>query len=239
MDIKIDFDFSIEEDEIIRLLGYKGSEPSEEILDCIRQEIKNCKVYVKPQEWCKKIFINSIEKDKVVLENSIVLEGEFIANKLKGCSYIVASVTTIGIEIDKIIKEAFDDDDYLKGMIVDNIGITCLGYTNKVCWNSLVNGLEHTNIGITQKLSPGDTAWPVTQQKKIFDCFKEIGIGVELLESSLMIPLKSTSAIFGFGEGIGITKLEHICSECNMQNCNYRKDKSITVVVKTDKKLML
>ena len=239
MDIKIDFDFNIEEDEIIRLLGYKGSEPNEEILCSIRGEIKACKTYIKPQVWSKKILINNIEKDKVILDNSIVLEGEFIANKLKGCSYIVATISTIGIEIDKVIKDAFDEDDYLKGMIIDNIGTTCLGYTNKVCWNSLVDSLKHTNIGITQRLSPGDTAWPVAQQKNIFDNFKEIGIGVQLLESSLMIPLKSTSAIFGFGEGIGITKLEHICSECSMQSCNYRMDKSIEVVVNTDKKQVI
>lgn len=236
MDIIMDFDFNVEEDEVIRLLGYKGSDPGEEILDSIREEIKNCKAYVKPQVWSKEILINSIEKNKVVLENSIILEGEFIANKLKGCSYIVASVSTIGIEIEKISKDAFENDDYLRGMIVDTIGTICLGYTNKVCWNSLVDGLMHTDIGITQRLSPGDTAWPVSQQKRLFDCLKEIEIGVELLESSLMLPLKSTSAIFGFGEGIGITKLEHICSECSMQNCSYRMDKSIEVKVKMDKK---
>ncbi|MBZ9685952.1 ASKHA domain-containing protein [Clostridium estertheticum] len=233
MGFKIDFDFNIEEDEIIRLLGYKGSEPDEGILDSIREEIEASKGYLNPQVWYKKIFIRNIEKDKVVLENDIVFEGEFIVKKLKGCSYIFAIVSTIGIEIDKIIKEAFDEDDYLKAMIVDNIGTTSVGYTNKVFWNNLVDGLKNTNVGITQRLSPGDTAWPVFEQKKIFDCLKEIGLGVELLQSCLMVPFKSTSTIFGFGEGIGITKLEHICSECSMKSCNYRMDNGIEVVVKT------
>lgn len=83
MEIKIDFDYKIAEDEIIRLLGYKGSEPGDEILECIREEIANCKSHLHPKVWSEKIFISNIEKDKVVLDNSIVLEGEFIASKLK------------------------------------------------------------------------------------------------------------------------------------------------------------
>jgi len=238
MNTRTEFDFNIEEEEIIRLFGYESSEPGEEILDSLREEIRNCKTYIKPQIWYEKIAIKIIEKEKVILDNSIVFEGEFIANKLKGCSYIVALVSTIGVEIDKIIQGAFDDGDYLKGMIIDNIGITAVGYINKMFWSSLVNELKETNVGITQRLSPGDTAWPVKEQKKIFDCFKDEVLGVELLESSLMIPFKSTSAIFGFGEGIGITKLEHICTECNMQSCNYRMDKNIEVRVKTDNKII-
>ena len=234
MNIRRKFDFNIEEDEIIRLFGYKDSEPGEEILDSLREEITNCRTYIKPQIWSVKLNIKSIEKEKVILGNSIVLEGEFIVNKLKGCSYIIAVISSIGVDIDKVIQNAFNDGDYLKAMIVDSIGITSMGYINKMFWNSLVDDLKGTNLGITQRLSPGDTAWPVIEQKKIFDCFKEIKLNVELLESSLMIPFKSTSAVFGFGEGIGITKLDHICSECNMQSCNYRVDKNIVVRIKTD-----
>ena len=233
MDIRTDFDLNIEEDEIIRLLGYKGSEPSEEVLECIREEIENCKNYIKPKIWSEKIYIKSIEKDKIVLENSIVFEGEFIANKLKDCSYIIVLISTIGLGIDKVIQSAFYDDDYLKGMIVDNIGTTLVGYIDKVFWNSILDNIKDTNMGITQRLSPGDEVWPVDEQRKIFQCFKGRKIDVELLQSSLMIPLISTSAVFGFGEGIGINKLEHICNECNMQSCKYRMDKNIEVRIKT------
>ena len=234
MDIRTDFDLNIEEDEIIRLLGYKGSDPGEEVLRSIREEIKNCNDYIKPKIWSKKIYIKSIEKHGVVLENSIVLEGEFIASKLKGCSYIIVLVSTIGPGIDNVIQSAFDNDDYLKAMLLDNIGITALGYINKVFWNGLLDDLKGTNIGITQKLSPGDTAWLVNEQNKIFSCFMEDKLDVELLQSQIMIPLKSTSAVFGFGQGIGITRLDHICSECNMQSCSYRIDKNIDVKIKKD-----
>ncbi|WP_291632874.1 ASKHA domain-containing protein [Clostridium sp.] len=237
MSIRTEFDFKIEEDEIIRLFGYKDCEPSQEILDSVKEEVMNCKIYIKPQIWSEKIKIRSIEKERVILDNSIVFEGEFIANKLKNCSYIIVLVSTIGVEIDKIIQSSFDDGDYLKGMIVDNIGTTSMGYIDKMFWSSLLDNLKGTNIGITQRLSPGDATWYLDEQKKIFECFKNTKLNVELLESCLMVPIKSTTAIFGFGEGIGICKLEHICTECNMKNCIYRMNKNIEVKIKTDNKI--
>lgn len=229
-----DFNLNIEEDEILRLLGYKGSEPNEEVLCSVQEEIQKSKTYLKPQVWFEKILIKNIDKDKVILENSIVLEGEFISSKLKECDYIIVSLTTLGTEIDKIINASFEEGSYLKGMVIDNIGTAAIGYVGKIFWNSLVDNLKGTDIGISQRLSPGDNSWPIEEQKKIFDCFKGTDISVKLLDSCLMTPFKSITAIYGFGKNIGITKTEHICSECSMQNCNYRIDKNINITVKMD-----
>ncbi len=234
IDIRADFNLNVEESEIVRLLGYKGSEPTEDVLEYIREEIQNSKSYVKPKIWSEKIYVKSIEKDRVVLENLIVFEGEFIANKLRGCTYIIVLVSTIGSDIDNVIQTAFNEGEYLKAMIVDNIGTTTLGYINKIFWNSLLDNLNGTNIGITQRLSPGDVAWHVNEQNKIFSCFYKAELEVKLLESHLMVPLKSTTAVFGFGQDIGITRIEHICSECNMQTCSYRIDTNVKVRVKTN-----
>ena len=222
MSIRTEFDLNIEEEEILRLLGYKDSKPEEKILSSLREEIRNCKTYIKPTIWSEKININSIEKDKVMLDNGLVFQGEFIANKLKGCSYIIVLVSTIGSDIDKVMDNAFDDGNYLKAKMADNIGTTSIGNIDKMFWNNLLDGLKGSNIGITQRLSPGDATWPINDQKKIFDCLKETKLDVKLFESSFMIPVKSTSAVYGFGEGIGITKLDHICSVCNMKSCRYR-----------------
>lgn len=239
MNLRTEFDLNIEEDEILRLFGYKDSEPGKEVLNSVRDEIMKCKTYINPQIWAKKINIKSIQNETIILDNDIVFEDKFIINKLKGCSYIIVLVSTIGVEIEKVIQNAFDDGDYLKGMIVDNIGTTALGNINKIFWNSLVDELKGTNVGITQRLSPGDLNWPLDDQNKIFDCFKGTKISVKLLKTSLMIPLKSTSTIFGCGERIGITKQEHICTECNLQSCGYRMNKNIEVKIKTNNDIIV
>ncbi|MDP4178203.1 MAG: ASKHA domain-containing protein [Bacillota bacterium] len=238
MNIINNFDLNIEESEILRLLGYKKNQYDEEIIINIKEQIQNSKIYLQPQIWFEKIEIDKIYKDKVILKNSTVLNGEYIADKLKSCEYIIVSISTLGFEIDAIIEAAFEAGDYLKGMIIDNIGVTALNYINKFFWNSLLNDIESSNIGITQRLSPGDGSWQIEEQKKIFDCFKDSDINVKLLNSFLMTPIKSSTIIYGFGKDIGITRIDHTCSECNMKNCRYKAEEIVQVKVNIDNKIV-
>lgn len=231
-----EFELNIEEDDIIRLLESGTSEPSEQLLASLKEEIKAFRTYVRPEIWWKKIYIKKVEKNRVILENSVVFHGEFIAKKLKSCSYVVVLVSTIGSEIDDIIQKAFDGGNYLKGIIIDNIGTVSVEKINKIFWKRLADGVKGTNTGITGRLSPGEAVWPITEQEKIFQCFNDDELDVKLLESFLMVPFKSISGVYGFGEGIGIKSFEHICSECTMENCSYSLDKRVEVVVKVENK---
>lgn len=224
-------EIEIEEEEIVRLLGYKNSEPDDMVRACIRKEIENCINYIKPQLSWKKLNIKKHEKNRVLLENEVVFQGEFIANKLLKCQYIIVLVATIGEKLDKLIQEAFESGDYLKGIIDDNIATTALGYITKKIWHNMLDDLKDSCIGITSRLSPGDGDWKLEEQTKIFNCFEEIETDVKLMGSYMMLPLKSTSAIYGFGEGIGITTTEHLCSECSMENCLYKINEKIEIIV--------
>lgn len=232
MKIKRDFDIAIETEEIIRLLGYKDKKPDDKILESINDEIKKCNEYLNPSLVYEKIKIKEKKDDRVLLENSVAFQGKYIANKLKDCQYVIVSVSTLGNRIDKIVKSYFDNGDYLSGMIVDNIGSTVIEYINKAFWNSIIDHIKDSSIGITSRMSPGTGGWDISGQSNIFQCVDAKSIGIILTDTNMMIPQKSTSIVYGFGEGIGISRSEHICSECNMKNCRYRMDKKVEVIVK-------
>jgi uncharacterized 2Fe-2S/4Fe-4S cluster protein (DUF4445 family) len=226
-----DFNIEIDIKEIVRLMGYKDSIPDSEVLELIESEIERCRTYINPQITWERIGIKSIGDNNICLNNDVILEGEFIAKKLLKCEYVIALATTIGKDVDLMIQDAFNSGDYLKGMIINNIATSALGYVNKVFWNKMVDDIKNINYGITSRLSPGDTQWEVKEQTKIFKCLDGNDIGVELTESNMMIPLKSTSSIYGFGEGIGITRIEHVCSECTLKNCSFRMTPKIEVII--------
>jgi uncharacterized 2Fe-2S/4Fe-4S cluster protein (DUF4445 family) len=232
MDILRDFQVKIDEKTILRLLGYKDSEPDDEIVQNVREEISGCGDYISPFIAFNKLKISKVEEDRVTLENGVIFDGEFIAKKLQKCSHIIVGVSTIGRQLDERVKGAFDSGDYLKGMIIDHIGTTAVDYINKSFWNRMVEDIKNTNIGITSRLSPGDTSWNITEQRKIFQCLEEGDILVKLTESFMMIPFKSTSYVYGFGEGIGVARIGHVCSECNMKHCAYRMDDRVELRVK-------
>lgn len=235
MTVNENFQVKIEEEEILRLLGYRDSEPEKEILNLIREEIKYCLGFIRPKAIWEKINISHIEENKVVLENGVILEGNFISGKLSNCQYVVMSVITIGEEIDRIIRQSFENDDFLKGMVADHIANSALLHVSESFRNMLVNDIRHSSFGITSKLSPGDTALDIQEQKKIFEClFDNETIGVTLTKSNMMSPIKSTSAIYGFGKGIGIARTELICNECYQKHCAYRKQERFTLNVQTD-----
>mgnify|MGYP001600530747 CR=1 FL=1 len=225
------FKIEIEEDEIVKLLGYKDSEPGEKVRTNIKKEIVECIKYFKPHISWRKISIKTHQVNRVILENDVVLQGKFIANKLLKCQYIIVLVATVGGDIDKVIHEAFESGDYLKGVMDDNIATSALGVITKSFWHKMLDDVKGSCIGITSRLSPGNGEWEVKEQTKIFDCLKNIKSEVNLIESYMMIPLKSTSAIYGFGEGLGITSTEHLCSECLMKDCSYKTNSKIEVKI--------
>lgn len=225
------FKLKIDEKQVARLLGYKNGESGEEVNESIKCEIEKCGIYIKPQITWEKINIIEVKQNDVLLENGILLEGEFIAEKLKKCQYVVVAVFTLGEEVDKIIKAAFDNEDYLKGMILECIATIALGETGKEFWVKMIETIGGSNVGITHRLSPGDGGWELKEQVKILECLKNNDLDVSLMESYMMKPLKSASVLYGFGQGIGITRVEHVCSECSMKNCIYRMNERVEVTV--------
>lgn len=229
MEVYKEFDINIEEAKILKLLGYGDSIPDEEILQLINDEIRLSKEYLTPRIAYEKVEISDRTRDSIVLVNSVAFEGDYIAHKLSSCEYIIVTVTTLGKEIDDVIKSAFESGDYLRGMIVDNIGTAAIEYANKLFWNKLVDDIKNSGYGITSRLSPGTGGLDITSQAGIFKCIDASPIDVLLTPSYMMTPLKSTSIMYGFGKSIGITRSEHICSECDMKNCRYRVDNKVEI----------
>ena len=88
--------------------------------------------------------------------------------------------------------------------------------------------LIHENVAVAQtvvlRYSPGYCGWHVSGQKKLFAYLKPGEIGITLLESFLMKPLKSISGVYVAG-----AKDTHIfednfpvCSECQTHSCRSR-----------------
>ena len=77
-------------------------------------------------------------------------------------------------------------------------------------------GWKHTN-----RFSPGYCGWHVAQQQMLFPLFDSHTCGVQLTDSSLMIPIKSVSGIMGVGREV--RKLDYTCGLCTFEKCYKRK----------------
>ncbi|MCC8144566.1 MAG: hypothetical protein LUD02_05030 [Tannerellaceae bacterium] len=82
---------------------------------------------------------------------------------------------------------------------------------------------ENKQVGysLTNPYSPGYCSWPVSDQHTLFSFLPAGFCGITLTGSSLMLPIKSVSAIVGVGEQI--QRVPYGCSQCNMKDCYKRK----------------
>ena len=113
---------------------------------------------------------------------------------------------------DKLMRKVFSTFDYKDTwdwFVNEGVELVLQENIDKLGW-------KHTN-----RFSPGYCGWHVAQQQMLFPLFDSHTCGVQLTDSSLMIPIKSVSGIMGVGREV--RKLDYTCGLCTFEKCYKRK----------------
>ncbi len=148
--------------------------------------------------------------------------GKIIANHLKNADQIIVFLATLGIKFDQYCKSFFNNNNDYKGYIVDNIGHIAIETAVDWMADRLAKKLAVDNIKITNRFSPGYCTWDVSEQQKLFAHLPNFFLDVKLLPSSLMMPMKSISGVFGIGTSV--QKKPYDCDTCRQLNCIMKQE---------------
>jgi hypothetical protein len=216
-------DLKVEPDEVLRILGYSKSSAPEPVIENTRRYLSMISQIVTPMGGS---FIwNDVRSE--LFENSFSIgktnfnAGKIIASQLEGSEYFAGIVATAGSKVSELSMELTATGDFLAGYIVDAIGSVVAEIAADFVQNQLESILSAQKFSLTNRLSPGYCGWDVSEQHKLFALLPDNFCGVKLTESSLMIPIKSISAIVGIGKNVN--KGAHPCSVCRVEKCNSRK----------------
>jgi len=102
-------------------------------------------------------------------------------------------IATCGVELDSV---TLPDGDFMRRYTFEVIKELALRSATDRLQSYLKDRFAHRGLS---RMNPGSLpAWPITDQKQLFAIFGDVAglIGVCLTESSLMIPVKSSSGIF-------------------------------------------
>lgn len=155
------------------------------------------------------------------LAGGLKLQSELLAQHLGSAEVIVVALCTIGDGVEKLAKEQFHQDPgyafALEGF--GSAAVEALATEFCVC---IDENAARSGFRSSIPLSPGMVGWPVESgQRELFHILDSRKIGVELTESSMMLPVKTISLILGLGEDLlegGST-----CDYCSMrERCHYR-----------------
>lgn len=167
-------------------------------------------------------FINDfieIGRDKFRLNGTEFNSGRIINSHLKGAGRYSFFFATIGQSISEKIKYYHRISDslyaYLLHKLAGEVVELLVDYLHGELFDTLEPGMITGN-----RVSPGYCGWDVSEQQKFFASFPERKIGIKLTDSSLMIPDKSVTGLWGFGENF--RRLEYNCTNCKAELC-YKK----------------
>jgi hypothetical protein len=76
---------------------------------------------------------------------------------------------------------------------------------------------------LTLRYSPGYCGISLKQQQKLFRLVPADRIGVELLPTMIMKPIKSVSGLIGIGPAPAIKAYGNPCSRCPLKDCAMRR----------------
>ena len=220
---KISIEINIDENEVLRYLGYKGQKIEEELLLKIRDTIEEGKKLFAPKVIYKEYPINILENGVEVIGTTLVLEGNDIKKLLIDSNRCILMAATIGNYIEKKIR-LYERIDLTRGMILDSVSTTAVEeLCDKVCAlieKDIIEDFEE----LTFRYSPGYGDLNLNIQKnfiEVLDATRKIGVNVS--EHMLLFPRKSVTAIVGIRKKLG-KKTKKSCINCkNYKNCLYRK----------------
>ncbi|WFD11304.1 hypothetical protein [Tepidibacter hydrothermalis] len=186
----------IDKNKVLKFLGYSKRKPSEIILRKIDEECDIADKFIKPQVSLKQFEINH-DNNQITIADKYVLKGKYAFDRLKDCKNIYIALYTIGTDIEERIKYYTNNNEMIRGMVLDKIGIVALDYINDKIKYNILNQIP--GLKISSEIYPGESDFDVSNQKIIFDLLKNENSNIRINEHYQLFPIKTVGVIFGVG----------------------------------------
>lgn len=140
------------------------------------------------------------------------------------CEKVIFCIVTLGNYIDKEIKRYFDNNDFLKGMMLNSIADQMLYDISTSMFKLLQKEQGDQGINLTPRIEPGSSESSITFQKNILDMINEKeNTDITITTGYMFSPTKTLSYYYGASANIPPTTVDHDCSKCSNLTCPYRK----------------
>lgn len=213
----------LDKDGILRYLSYKENfldEEMNELIDSCIEEIMDISQY----KYIYCIYEIMDLGPFLALKNSTMeLRGDDIKNHLKNSNYVATMAATLGLEVEKRIKY-YGKTDLTRGVILDACATALVEEVCDYVEDKIKDLALSEGLNITSRFSPGYGDLPITTQSQILNSLNASRlIGLNVSESSILLPRKSVTAFIGLTKDKKITVRK--CSSCNLYgNCSFSRE---------------
>jgi hypothetical protein len=172
--------------------------------------------------------VRQVLHDSVVLEGGARLGGGPLASVVGGAAELLVAVCTVGAAISARVRELQGEGQMLRGLLLDDLGSWGVDRVRQQLCRRLEEEAEAAGLRVSTCLSPGESDWPITEQRVLFTLVDAASIGVSLSTSLVMSPLKSLSMVMGRGSGPMGHEGGSNCDFCAIRDrCGYRDRRAV------------
>jgi hypothetical protein len=217
-DIKV----SIDRDDVLRLMGRRNGNAPGRTARRLDACIERAKKLMKPRVLYSTRKVEAAGNGSSALEGGTSLKSGKLSKTLARCDTATVFVATIGVGIDRVIKDLTDENKLSEAYIYDAIGSVAVESAVDDFQNKFDLSLSDSGRSTTLRFSPGYCDWNIREQEKLFDVLEGEKIGVSLSPSFLMNPRKSVSGVFGIAPGPAEAR-PNPCTMCSRETCIARR----------------
>ena len=151
--------------------------------------------------------------------------GRIIERQLRGAEAYALFICTAGTAFEEYQQRLKDEGDMVRVFIADALGSVIAEKCADQMEIALQENIDKLGWKHTNRFSPGYCGWHVSEQQILFPLFNGHTCGVQLTDSSLMVPIKSVSGIIGLGTEV--RHLDYTCGLCDFKQCYKRKKNAV------------
>jgi hypothetical protein len=203
--------------EIHRYLGYPPEvAPAPPIADRIAQVVAKAELYLKPRGAYAVYAVSSRTPHSLNL-NDITISGN-IGEFLEHADRVAVFVVTVGKEISHLAESASKSGDVFSAWIMDALGSWAVeGAADALMARVRLHLQDQEDL--TLRYSPGYCGMDMGQQSRLFQLVQADSVGVSLMPSMLMYPLKSISGLVGLAPKEAVSRYRSPCDLCPRVGC--------------------
>jgi cobalamin-dependent methionine synthase I len=212
----------IPEESLLTLLGStkKKGNISSRLRKDIKKATKEIIHYAQPKAVIKTVPVKR-KNGLAILEDKVYLRSKKLAVILEPCRKAALFLTSIGAEVDRLIKRQMKKRPYY-GFLLDAAASVAAESVASHIQTYIDNGLQKDET-TTLRYSPGYCDWPIDEQEKLFKFLPSSAIGVNLSKNHFMSPRKSISGIMGICPQEPDKCSVNVCLSCLKPNCPHRR----------------
>ena len=207
--------------EIYRYLGYPHEAvPAPRMAERIAQVVAEADPWLRPRGTYALYAVSertahSLKLDDTTISGNI---GEF----LDQADRVAVFVVTVGKEISHLAESVAKNGNALSAWVVDAVG----SWAAEGAADALMLRIRrhlHEGEDLTLRYSPGYCGMDIGQQRKLFQLMQADAVGVRLMPSLLMHPLKSISGLVGLAPKEAVSRFHSPCDICPLVGCHMRR----------------